>query len=74
MSNEFDEKVLKRLRKLQETHILTVDNLIEYLEYDKKTMLCDAIRRLRDNGKLTTKSIIVRSRFETQIIVGDETK
>jgi len=68
------QRLFKRILERNKTRIVTVDDLIEFAEFDRQNEIIDSIQELRGAGLLEAKSAVNHSRFATELIpVGGRT-
>ena len=68
------QRLFKRILERNKSRIVTVDDLIEFADFDKQNEIVNSIQELRGAGLLETKTATNHSRFETELIpVGGKT-
>jgi len=69
--SENAQQLLGKIQRRNRNRIVTVDTLIENLNYAESTELMTALKELQEASLVTTQSVTNRGRFETELIPQD---
>jgi len=71
MLSEYASSLYARIQRKNKKVVVTVDDLIQYTDYQDTDKIIEAIKELRSEGLITTKSINNHGRFENELVPKD---
>jgi hypothetical protein len=71
MLSDDAQQLLAKIQKRNKNRIVTVDNLIDTMNYSESTATITTLKELQEANLVTTQSVTNRGRFETELIPVD---